>query len=50
MREQTKNNAQYLVGMKVLKGLSLRLGWSEAQFKAACAELVRRLSPTLAEM
>jgi len=50
MREQTKRNAGYLVGLNILTGISERLGWSEAQFEAARAELVRRFKPTLAEI
>ncbi len=50
MREQTQRNAEYLVALNVLCGLSARLCWSEAQFEAARAELVRRLTPTLAEI
>jgi hypothetical protein len=50
MREQTKGNAEYLVALNVLHRLAARLGWSEQQFEAARAELVRRLIPTLAEI
>jgi hypothetical protein len=50
MREQTRRNAGYLVGLNILTGLSVRLGWSEAQYEAARAELIRRLNPTLAEI
>lgn len=50
MRDQTRRNAGYLVGLNILHSLSVRLGWSEAQFEAARAELVRRFNPTLAEI
>jgi hypothetical protein len=50
MREQTRRNAEYLVALNVLSGISARLGWNSAQFEAARAELVRQLTPTLAEV
>jgi hypothetical protein len=50
MREQTRRNAEYLVGLHILLGLFVRLGWSETQFEAARAELAGRLEPTLAEI
>jgi hypothetical protein len=50
MREQTRRNIHYLIGLSVLTGLAARLGWDEAQFEAARGELVRRFEPTLVEV
>jgi hypothetical protein len=50
MREQTRRNAGYLIGLNILLGISLRFGWSETQFETARSELIRQLSPTLVEI
>ena len=50
MREQTRRNAGYLVGLRILQGIATRLGWSETQFETARAELIRQLTPTLVEI
>ena len=50
MREQTSRNAGYLVALNILSEISAQLGWSGEQFEAARAELVRRFTPTLAEI
>jgi hypothetical protein len=50
MREQTRRNAGYLMGLNTLTIISNRLGWSKTQYEAARAELIRQLKPTLAEI
>jgi hypothetical protein len=50
MREQTRRNIMYVAGLEALNKLSKRLKWNEQQYKAALAELVRQLQPTLAEI
>ena len=50
MLEQTKRNAGYLAGLCLLKGIAEKLGWGDMQFETARAELIRQLSPTLAEI
>jgi hypothetical protein len=50
MSEQTRRNAEYLVGLNILIAFSARLGWTEAQYEAARTELIRQLNPTLAEI
>jgi hypothetical protein len=50
MREQTRRNIHYLIGLSILIGLAARLGWDEAQFEAARGELARRFEPTLVEV
>jgi cytochrome b len=50
MREQTRRNIHYLIGMAVLSRLAAQLGWDGKQMEAARAELVRRFAPTLVEI
>jgi|GEM_PF-1423195 len=50
MREQTRRNAAYIVGLNTLIRTAARLGWNETQLEAASAELARRLIPTLVEL
>jgi hypothetical protein len=50
MREQTRRNINYIAGREALTRVAERLGWSETQLRAAVAELIRQLQPTLAEI
>jgi hypothetical protein len=50
MREQTRRNINYIAGREALTRLAERLNWTEKQTRAALAELIRRLKPTLAEI
>ena len=50
MREQTRRNAGYLVGLRILQGIAKRLGWNETQMEAARDEMIRQISPTLVEI
>jgi hypothetical protein len=50
MREQTRNNVQYIIGANVLISLAAQLGWTDTQMEAARAELIRRFKPTLVEI
>jgi hypothetical protein len=49
MRKQTKHNITYIAGAEALAKLAAELGWDEHRYKAAQAELIRQLKPTLAE-
>jgi hypothetical protein len=50
MKEQTRRNIMYVAGLEALVKLAAQLGWTEGQLKAAKAELIRQLNPTLVEI